>query len=341
MEENDFRAYLASSTSGSEDEEESTLPKSSEAKAKSREKLRALLLGGSDELPEGWSKNQEDGDDVDMEVTFTPGLSTAKEDRDETTLEKYQRKMREKKKKRKAELKEQMSTEREKGNDRTKAAPKDEFFADGSDDEDEHEQESEVEPVTSKPDKRDKRKQRAEETSDVQSKGRVSTAEELALLVASDNARDEPKHFNMKAVLKAEKKHKGKKRKGKKDVEEENELQEDFSIDVKDERFKAVHEDHTFAIDPSNPQYVYNFGRLLLSRCMLTLFVYSFKKTKSMSALLEERSKRQKDRHSRPDQSVVEDTHTGGKDSLKNLVESVKRKSAAVEQREAGKRRKL
>ena len=34
----------------------------------------------------------------------------------------------------------------------------------------------------------------------------------------------------------------------------ENELQEDFSIDVKDDRFKAVLEDHTFAIDPSNPQ---------------------------------------------------------------------------------------
>ena len=62
----------------------------------------------------------------------------------------------------------------------------------------------------------------------------------------------------MKAALKAEK-TKGKKRKGKKgkkgeDDDQELELQEDFSIDVKDERFKALHEDHTFAIDPSNPQ---------------------------------------------------------------------------------------
>ena len=86
-----------------------------------------------------------------------------------------------------------------------------------------------------------------------------STAEELALLAASDNPNGEIKHFDMKAVLRAEK-QKGKKRKGKKGKrgldEGENEIQEDFAIDVKDERFKAVFEDHTFAIDPSNPQCV-------------------------------------------------------------------------------------
>ena len=54
---------------------------------------------------------------------------------------------------------------------------------------------------------------------------------------------------------------KGKKRKGKKGKKdatredgEANELQEDFAINVKDDRFKAVLDDHTFAIDPSNPQ---------------------------------------------------------------------------------------
>ena len=86
-----------------------------------------------------------------------------------------------------------------------------------------------------------------------------STAEELALLATSDNPNGEIKHFDMKAVLRAEKKN-GKKRKGKKGKrgadDGENELQEDFSIDVKDDRFKAVLEDHTFAIDPSNPRYV-------------------------------------------------------------------------------------
>ena len=42
--------------------------------------------------------------------------------------------------------------------------------------------------------------------------------------------------------------------KGEGDEDGEREVQEDFAIDVKDERFQAVHEDHTFAIDPTNPQ---------------------------------------------------------------------------------------
>lgn len=48
---------------------------------------------------------------------------------------------------------------------------------------------------------------------------------------------------------------KGKKRRqgvvqGGKDVED------DFELDTHDPRFKVLHEDHNFAIDPSNPQYV-------------------------------------------------------------------------------------
>ena len=47
-----------------------------------------------------------DDDDVDMEITFMPGLSERKGEEEETSIEKYQRKMREKKKKRKEERKE-------------------------------------------------------------------------------------------------------------------------------------------------------------------------------------------------------------------------------------------
>ena len=51
-------------------------------------------------MPEGWGTGAgEDGASVDMEITFTPGLSAGTGDQDETTLEKYQRKMKEKKKK--------------------------------------------------------------------------------------------------------------------------------------------------------------------------------------------------------------------------------------------------
>ena len=92
----------------------------------------------------------------------------------------------------------------------------------------------------------------------------VSTPEELTLLVASDKPNDATRHFNLKAVMKAEKrsKHAGKKKR--KASEQEDETQDDFIINLKDDRFKSIHDNHAFAIDPSNPQYVlaifsYNF----------------------------------------------------------------------------------
>ena len=47
-------------------------------------------------MPEGWGAGADDADDVDVEITFTPGLSESRA-AEETTLEAYQRKMREKK----------------------------------------------------------------------------------------------------------------------------------------------------------------------------------------------------------------------------------------------------
>ena len=70
---------------------------------------------------------------------------------------------------------------------------------------------------------------------------------------------------------------------------------------------------------------------------------YSFKKTKSMSALLEERQKRRKEKSSNPDTvNLPAQTATSSQPNLKSLVESVKRKSAAAtEHGGTGKRRKL
>lgn len=253
IEENDFKAYLASDTESESDGDEGQ-------KKMDREKLRALLLsGGDDTLPEGWGASfDDDANDVDMEITFAPGLSTAKGGENETTLEKYQRKMKEKKKKRKEEVKEKV---KEKDTKEKKVdAPKDDFFADGSDDEDEDDEEQEVReelPVKkAKRDKKTKAKAQTDHEDSPEQERHAATTEELTLLAVSDNPNGELKHFDMKAVLKAEK-AKGKKhkhRKDKKKTEEGNDLQEDFAIDVKDERFQAVLEDHTFAIDPSNPQ---------------------------------------------------------------------------------------
>lgn len=231
IEENDFRAFIASSTdSSSEDETNST------KKAVSRDKLRALLLGGGgNDLPEGWAGDKTgdmdgDGNDMDMEVTFRPALSGG-QDEDETTIKKYQRRMREKRKKRKQELKD------------AGKAPADDFFAQSEGEEDDVGESLHAGRKDTGGEQRNKSR-------------KPSTKEELSLLVAPDQPGSEPKHFDMAAIIKAEK-NKGKKRKGWRKTtsgDDENELRDDFAIDVKDERFRALHEDHAFAIDPSNPQ---------------------------------------------------------------------------------------
>ena len=239
MEESDFNAYIANTSSESEpDAEDKPLP-SKMVKKTSRDKLRALLLGGNDEaMPEGWG---DDGvvDDVDMEITFTPGLSDKKIKEDETTLERYQRKMKDKRKQKKEE-----GTGKREGKQL-----EDDFFEQASDeealDEDVYaDSRSEDRPTKGKTTAKQKDSSLRPEV----------TAEELALLVASDNPSAEPKHFNIKSIIKAEKQKKRKKGRKAKGDEDTNETQEDFILDVKDERFKALHEDHQFAIDPSNPQ---------------------------------------------------------------------------------------
>lgn len=234
IEESDFKAYLANSSS--ESDEEDRAPKKKEKKA-SRDKLRSLLLGGNDEaMPEGWGDEDEANEDIDMEITFTPALSK-KEDKDETTLEKYQRKMKEKRKKRKDEVKEVVKEKK----------LEDDFFEAGSDDE---QVQGDGQQKHMGKTKKGQEKEEKDENPPTRSE---ATAEELALLAASDNPNSEPKHFNLKSVIKAEKQKKRRKgRKGK--TEDDNEAQEDFVVDVKDERFKVLFEDHQFAIDPTNPQ---------------------------------------------------------------------------------------
>jgi len=236
IEENDFRAYIANSSSESELD-----GGSKKDKKVSRDKLRSLLLGGNEgEIPEGWG-NDDKGDDVDMEITFTPALSK-KTGEEETTLDKYQRKMKDKRKKRKEEVKDKHkeSGEKDKGFG-------DEFFEANEGDEDES-----GKKAKSKSEK-GKKGHMVDEKGSAEPR-KEATAEELSLLVAPDGPTDEPEHFNLKSVIKAEKRKKRKKGKSRKDGED-NEAQEGFVMDVRDERFKALFEDHQFVIDPSNPQY--------------------------------------------------------------------------------------
>jgi len=304
IEESDFKAFLASSSSDSETDASKSSGKSKENPMKvPRHKLRALLLGGDDELPEGWSRNAKQQGDVDMEITFTPGLSE-KKDGDETTLEKYQRKTREKRNRKKVDAKDKVLNEKS-------HSLRDGFFSDGSGGEHGPNQTSKLSASPNSPKK-------LPLLSDTASPP-LSTPEELKLLVSSNTLEGEHKHFNIKSVMKSEK-NLARKRKIRKNhrQEDDNELQDDFSIDVKDARFKALHDDYQYAIDPSNPQFM---------------------KTQSMTALLEERSRRQKEMLSVDLRDVPVQESAGNTDRiLTSLVESIKRKGATVPSRGTGKR---
>ncbi|KIM48253.1 hypothetical protein M413DRAFT_439980 [Hebeloma cylindrosporum] len=309
IEESDFRAYIANTSSESESDEPKTASNKKKDKKASRDRLRSLLLGGNDDaMPEGWGEGSGAKDDVDMEITFTPGLTNTKDKGEETTLEKYQRKMREKRKRRKDEGKEDGGEKETKNLD-------DDFFELDSE---QMQAEASTKPKKGKGDKVKTNKERDVGESTERT---VATAEDLALIVQSDPLNAEPKHFNLKSVIKAEKQKKRiKGRKGK--MDDDAEAQEDFVMNVKDERFKALFEDHQFALDPTNPR---------------------FKKTKAMGALLEDRQKRQRELRGEQDGVVSKRraTRESGPKSLQSLVESVKRKSANIEQPGQGKRRKL
>ncbi|KAG8871413.1 pre-rRNA-processing protein esf1 [Tulasnella sp. 331] len=348
IENNDFRAYLASSGESEEDEaaEGATTTKdglvaAAAGKESERKRLRSLLLGDAnggddflseDTMPEGWGGSGKDKAG-DLEITFAPGLteradeSGTVDEENMTTMDRYKRKMQDKKQARTAKWeKNKAAREKEEKAVEEPAIARDDFFeVDGEED---------MRPPPMKINARS-----IFEAVEPTLKGvrKPSTAEELALLTADVHAsRNEPKHFDMAKVIKAEKdrsKRKLHKKKGKgarevNVVEEgmEREDGEGFEINVDDDRFKALHEQHEFAIDPSNPH---------------------FKKTKSMNSLLEERRKRYKEKvkgeveqRTARVRSVVMKRSDGA--DLKKLVESVKRKTGSADRGlDSSKRRKV
>lgn len=279
-EEDDFFESTKASTSTSGKKATKVLDK--------REKLRSLFgLDSSSRTTTGWdggkiAKKGQGG----MEITFAPALNDAKgddndddDDRDETAIETYKRKEKERRERKKAERKAKrdgivLPAVGEEGpefggEDAGPGGFDDDFFAEDNEDafaafdagddlradgkkkvRDGRGGKVEVAPKLSK-----KERRLAKETKEVEDHAAQAS---LALLVDSDSD-DDPersgKHFDMRAILKAEK-NAGKKKagKGRKSVVTE-ERKDDFVIDVKDDRFKGVYEDSNYAIDPTNPRY--------------------------------------------------------------------------------------
>ena len=315
LEKNDLRAYLASDSESDEGEEvapdgkdvaEPKLTKKELARRKMRE-----ALGLTDE-PEAKAAK----DDVvgDMQITFTAALTGDEPEgteKQETTIEKYKRKEKERKERRRERAqasREGRDPDAEPASDDEPAEPQDLGF------DDPFFTAEEPKKATKSALRKEERRKKREERQALEA---TSAAEktQLELLMVDEGAGKEAAsrldHFDMNEIVKAEKQKKKKKKykSGDKDPEEVyGGLQQDFKMDVDDDRFAAVFTNHEFAIDPSNPK---------------------FKATDGMKKLLEQGRKKRK-------AGVVEERPAARTEKkarmvdseLGSLVQSVKRKSS-------------
>ncbi|KAH7353825.1 pre-rRNA-processing protein ESF1 [Plectosphaerella cucumerina] len=316
LEENDLKAYLASDSEDEdafEDEEGGDEPKLSK-REQARKDMRAALG-----LSEATTKVK--GAPVgDMQITFTPALTESKikkPEEEETTIEKYARKERERK-----ESKREAARARREGldpNAEAESSSEEEAEIVGGEGDEPGEDLGFDDPFFEgggeEPKKKAKNAIRKEERLAKRAAREAEEAEkaeqkaQLQLLMAGENAgeADHLDHFDMNEITRAEKLKKKKyKKKGKRGDEERAGLQEDFKMDVDDDRFKAVFESHEYAIDPSNPK---------------------FKSTEAMQKLLEEgRKKRKAGGDEAREVKKVKKAKKGG-DDIGGLVASLKSKS--------------
>ncbi|TQS33184.1 hypothetical protein Golomagni_06478, partial [Golovinomyces magnicellulatus] len=268
LDENDLRTYLASDSEGDDAEEseaedgddqgdeEEDAPKLSK-KELARKKMREALGLGDEPAP----RRSKDGPVGEMEVTFTPALAedTKKDaDEEETTIEKYKRKERERKEQRRERARAKRGEEAKEDDDEQRDPEgdlgfDDPFFT------------SEA-PTVSKSSQRKADRLAKREARDAAEAESASQKAHLTKVMAEDEdeegvAGKRLDHFDMNEIARAEKirSKKGKAAKSKKNKDKLEKatgmLQDGFEMDVADQRFQAVFDNHEFAIDPSNPKF--------------------------------------------------------------------------------------
>jgi len=323
IDENDLKAYLGSDSSSDEEarvDNETIIESSSSRKEQERQKMRSLL--GLEAEPKRKVKS-DDGPVGDLQITFSSGLSGANSTKksvfenepelEETTVERYARKERERRQKRKERIKQgrdgaSSTVDVAMVGKNTNERPEDLGFDDPFFTAPEHDKTS-----AAKMRKEERLKKRAER--EAEEAAAAAQRAELELLMVDDN--DESKgmrHFDMNEIEREERqaKKKGKKRKGKKEAETPTEPQSaGFEINTHDPRFARLYENHEFAIDPTNPR---------------------FKGTEGMKALLEEGrkyKKKSKDLGGDKPKKTTEESSSAAKpeaDDVKKLVENLKSK---------------
>lgn len=310
LDENELQAYI-----GSDSEDEEATGQLDKAAT-----LRAALGLGSSETDLASHSSKKDRDFKkpagEMEVTFSAALSanTSKGSvfenepiYNETTVEKYVRKQRERKQKRKERAK-----AIKEGRDPDAANV--EVLEDKQVEEDDpwddpffnaEPEEAKTSKSESKKSKKAKRREEQEQKEEVQAAERAN----LELLMVDDDG-SKVQHFDMNEILKAEKAKKKGKKKSKGTAAA---VEDEFKINTNDPRFSKLYESHEFAIDPTNPR---------------------FKSTAGMKALLEEGRKKRKRDHGddedpRP-KKEKKDAAIRDTDDLKKLAAKVRAKSKKV-----------
>uniref|UniRef100_A0A3Q3SNL7 ESF1, nucleolar pre-rRNA processing protein, homolog (S. cerevisiae) n=1 Tax=Mastacembelus armatus TaxID=205130 RepID=A0A3Q3SNL7_9TELE len=305
----DFNAYLASSSDEEDEEGDEENPpvvegeKKKKKKKKSEEqisKYRNLLKGIQDK-----DKKLQEDKDMEMEITWVPGLKETTEQlvkkkleaKDNLTpWEDFLQKKKEKKKQKKAQrkqVKEELSDD-ELPPDVDLSDP---FFAE------------ELGATGMKKKQKGKKKQQEEERTAEEEEELEKQKAEMALLMEDDAADAKHKHFNYDKIVEqqnlSKKKRKKLQKKNKEPLEED-----DFQVDVKDPRFQAMFTSHLFNLDPSHPSY---------------------KKTKATQNILAEKQRRREEEQRRQVEKSMDP-------SLSLLIKSIRNKT---EQFQARKKQKL
>jgi hypothetical protein len=303
IDENDLKAYLASDSSSDEEEEEGKETSMSKKEIE-RQRMRAALGLAPEPIKKSSSKGakREKAPVGDMQITFTSGFSAPTEENeeegggskkkkqknrgvfenspepDETTIEKYVRKERERKQRRKDKMKTGQDGTNDGDDDNDAADQIDETHGNGSEAGDlgfddpffatatANEPSAQEEKAASnrlRKEERLKKKKEREAEEEAEKKQRA----ELELLMVDDDAEVDDtgkpsrkiRHFDMKEIERAEKLARKKGKKGKKppkgDAQDASLDDDRFKVDTADPRFARLFDSHEYAIDPTNPRF--------------------------------------------------------------------------------------
>ncbi|CAH2255544.1 ESF1 homolog [Pelobates cultripes] len=320
----DFQAYLASSSEEDEIEEEECVSEpavNEEKKGKKGPKEDDDQIARYRELLKGiQEKDKKQENEMEMEVKWVPGLKenadrmvkNKMEGKDKLTpWEKYLQKQKDKRKLKKKKKGNKDEVEEEED------VPSDVDFNDPFFSEELEKPGLKNKPATGT--------NESEHSSSEDEAEKEKQRAAMALLMM-DDVEEDKKHFNYDKIVEQQNLSK---KKRKQLQRKEGLLEDDFQINVEDTRFQALYTSHLYNVDPSDP---------------------SFKKTKAMERVLEEKAKRREQKQTRQAEAVKgpetkpEDFQKKGTSAAKTtdpalsmLLKSVKNKT---QQFQASKRQK-